>query len=149
MRAQAVGGGGGYGSVVAIRNGVGFVGFDNCTVAKIRVRALRRQATHSAVQRSALRGSAVRDSVGFLGFGGTLCTQPGVVRCSVTVSAYPSAAPGVPIVGNRCGWAPSRAWVACGVQTGDGGLVHISNGGTGNVSVVGSTLTGITVRAHC
>jgi hypothetical protein len=30
-----------------------------------------------------------------------------------------------------------------------GGLVDINNGGNGNVSVVGSTLTGITVRAHC
>ena len=38
---------------------------------------------------------------------------------------------------------------ACGVQAGqDGGLVGISSSGTGNVSVVDSTLTGITVRAH-
>jgi hypothetical protein len=32
---------------------------------------------------------------------------------------------------------------------GDGGLVSISFGTTGYVSVVGSTLTGITVPAHC
>ncbi len=32
---------------------------------------------------------------------------------------------------------------------GYGGLVNIANGGTGYVSVVGSTLTNITVRAHC
>jgi hypothetical protein len=32
---------------------------------------------------------------------------------------------------------------------GNGGLVGISLGGTGNVSVVGSTLTNIAVRAHC
>jgi hypothetical protein len=31
----------------------------------------------------------------------------------------------------------------------DGGLVRIYGGGTGHVSVVGSTLTNITVRAHC
>jgi hypothetical protein len=30
-----------------------------------------------------------------------------------------------------------------------GGLVGIDNGGIGNVSVVGSTLTNIAVRAHC
>jgi hypothetical protein len=33
--------------------------------------------------------------------------------------------------------------------TGGGGLVNIDDGGTGYVSVVGSTLTNITVRAHC
>jgi hypothetical protein len=42
---------------------------------------------------------------------------------------------------------------ACGMQaTGGmehGGLVSISDGGTGHVSVIGSTLTNITVRAHC
>jgi hypothetical protein len=32
---------------------------------------------------------------------------------------------------------------------GDGGLVGISYGGTGHISVVGSTLANITVRAHC
>ncbi len=31
----------------------------------------------------------------------------------------------------------------------NGGLVDIFYGGTGNVSVVGSTLTNIAVRAHC
>jgi hypothetical protein len=31
---------------------------------------------------------------------------------------------------------------------GDGGLVRIGSGGKINVSIVGSTLTGITVRAH-
>jgi hypothetical protein len=40
---------------------------------------------------------------------------------------------------------PCAAW---GVQAYDGGLVGISFG-TGNVSVVGSTLANITVRAHC
>jgi hypothetical protein len=41
-------------------------------------------------------------------------------------------------------------WAACGVQAGNnGGLVDISGGGTGNLSVVGSTLANITVRAHC
>jgi hypothetical protein len=45
---------------------------------------------------------------------------------------------------------------ACGLQAnGNGGLVGIKknrmsgSGGTGYVSVVGSTLTNITVRAHC
>jgi hypothetical protein len=40
---------------------------------------------------------------------------------------------------------------ACGVQANYGGLVSISGwggGGTGNVRVVGSTLTNISVRAH-
>ena len=38
---------------------------------------------------------------------------------------------------------------ACGMQAnGNGGLVGISDGGTGHVSVVGSTLANITVRAH-
>jgi hypothetical protein len=42
---------------------------------------------------------------------------------------------------------------ACGVQANGqygtgGGLVSIY-GGTGHVSIVGSTLTNITVRAHC
>jgi hypothetical protein len=42
---------------------------------------------------------------------------------------------------------------ACGVQAngdgcGFGGLVAVENGGIGNVSVVGSTLANITVRAH-
>ena len=62
MRAQADGNGG----VVSILNGVGFVRFDNCTVANIRVRALRREATRSAVhacERLALRGSAVHNCV--------------------------------------------------------------------------------------
>jgi hypothetical protein len=35
------------------------------------------------------------------------------------------------------------------VQAYNGGLVGILNGGNGNVSVVGSTLANITVRAHC
>jgi hypothetical protein len=35
------------------------------------------------------------------------------------------------------------------VQAGSGGLVGINKNGTGNVSVVGSTLTNIAVRAHC
>jgi hypothetical protein len=38
---------------------------------------------------------------------------------------------------------------ACGVQAFTGGLVGIVNQGTGHVSVIGSTLTNITVRAHC
>ena len=38
---------------------------------------------------------------------------------------------------------------AWGVQANYGGLVGISEGSTGNVSVVGSTLTNIAVRAHC
>jgi hypothetical protein len=39
---------------------------------------------------------------------------------------------------------------ACGVQANEfGGLVGILNGGNGNVSVVGSTLANISVRAHC
>ncbi len=38
---------------------------------------------------------------------------------------------------------------AWGVQANYGGLVGVNNGGTGNVSVVGSTLTNISVRAHC
>jgi hypothetical protein len=39
---------------------------------------------------------------------------------------------------------------ACGVQAGNnGGLVDIIAGGTGNVSVVGSTLASISVRAQC
>jgi hypothetical protein len=38
---------------------------------------------------------------------------------------------------------------ACGAQANDGGLVGISDGGTGHVSVVGSTLANISVRAHC
>jgi hypothetical protein len=39
---------------------------------------------------------------------------------------------------------------AWGVQAnGNGGLVGISGGGTGYVSVVGSTLANIAVRAHC
>jgi hypothetical protein len=40
------------------------------------------------------------------------------------------------------------AWGVQAKYDGGGGLVHISYGGTGNVSVVGSTLTNITVRAH-
>jgi hypothetical protein len=38
---------------------------------------------------------------------------------------------------------------AWGAQANYGGLVMISIGGTGHVSVVGSTLANITVRAHC
>ena len=34
-------------------------------------------------------------------------------------------------------------------ENGFGGLVRISDNSTGHVSVVGSTLTNITVRAHC
>ena len=145
MRAQA----GGDGGVVAIRNGVGFVGFDNCTVANILVRALRCKATHPAVH--ACESSVMRDnSVVSLCFGGTLWMQPAAFRCTVTVSAYPSAALDVPMVGNRCEWLPTRACTACGMQAkGIGGLVGISDGGTGHVSVVGSTLANIMVRAHC
>jgi hypothetical protein len=48
------------------------------------------------------------------------------------------------------GRAPPRACAACGVQAYKGGLVGISGiGGTVNVSVVGSTLANISVRAHC
>ncbi len=89
----------------------------------------------------------MRSSVASLGFGCILCTQPSVVQSRV---GYPSAAPGVPIVGNRCKRAPPRACTACGVQVDrNGGLVSIAFRSTGNVSVVGSTLTNITVRAHC
>jgi hypothetical protein len=38
---------------------------------------------------------------------------------------------------------------AWGVQANNGGLVDISGTGTGHVSVVGSTLANITVRAPC
>ena len=38
---------------------------------------------------------------------------------------------------------------ACGMQAGYGGLVGISDGGEGHLSVVSSTLTNIAVRAHC
>ena len=39
---------------------------------------------------------------------------------------------------------------ACGMQaSNNGGLVGIYDSGIGHVSVVGSTLTSITVRAHC
>jgi hypothetical protein len=45
-------------------------------------------------------------------------------------------------------WAGRRELCAAwGVQANYGGLVGIS--GIGNVSVVGSTLTNITVRVHC
>jgi hypothetical protein len=48
------------------------------------------------------------------------------------------------------GAAAQELCAACGVQAnGDGGLVGIFDGGTGHVSVVGSTLIGIKVRAHC
>ena len=49
-------------------------------------------------------------------------------------------------------WAGAAASFArrVGVQAGNtGGLVGIYGGGNGNVSVVGSTLTNIVVRAHC
>ena len=49
-------------------------------------------------------------------------------------------------------WAGAAASLARrgGVQAGNtGGLVGIYGGGNGNVSVVGSTLTNIVVRAHC
>ncbi len=46
-------------------------------------------------------------------------------------------------------WAPTRACAACRMQASyDGGLVGIC-GGKGHVSVVGSTLTKITVRTLC
>jgi hypothetical protein len=86
MRAQA----GGYGGVVAIRNGVGFVGFNNCTVANIRVRALPAAAAwRSTSFRSCMRASA-RLCVAVLC--ATLCfvcaslafsAQPAAVRCTV------------------------------------------------------------------
>ncbi len=47
--------------------------------------------------------------------------------------------------GYRVGSVASLA--ACDMQATSGGLVHISFGGTGNFSVVGSTLANITVRA--
>ncbi len=48
-------------------------------------------------------------------------------------------------------WAGRRRELcaAWGVQAYRGGLVGISGDSTGHVSVVGSTLTNITVRAHC
>jgi hypothetical protein len=57
--------------------------------------------------------------------------------------------PANPLGGRRR--EPCAAW---GVQANTGGLVGISGGGgtrvtLGHVSVVGSTLTNITVRAHC
>ncbi len=52
---------------------------------------------------------------------------------------------------NPLGGRRRELCAAWGVQAGNngGGLVAISGGGTGNVSVVGSTLTNIAVRAHC
>jgi hypothetical protein len=51
----------------------------------------------------------------------------------------------VPLGGRR-----REPCAACGVQAlSDGGLVGIIYGSTGHVSVVGSTLANITVRAHC
>jgi hypothetical protein len=38
---------------------------------------------------------------------------------------------------------------ACGTQAHSGGLVYIDGIGVAHVSVVGSTLMSITVRAHC
>jgi hypothetical protein len=50
----------------------------------------------------------------------------------------------VPFVGAR-----RKLCAACGMQAGrDGGLVRIGYEGKINVSIVGSTLTGVTVRAH-
>jgi hypothetical protein len=46
------------------------------------------------------------------------------------------------------GWRRRELCAACGVQAnGNGGLVGID--GSGNISVVGSTLTNISVRTHC
>ncbi len=59
------------------------------------------------------------------------------------------SAVGVPPA-NPLGGRRRELCAAWGVQAGkDGGLVGIDSGGTGHVSVVGSTLANIAVRAHC
>ncbi len=59
------------------------------------------------------------------------------------------SAVGVPPA-NPLGGRRRELCAAWGVQAGNnGGLVGISSGSTGHVSVVGSNLTNITVRAHC
>jgi hypothetical protein len=49
---------------------------------------------------------------------------------------------------NPLGGRRRELGAACGMQANYGGLVGISDGGTGHVSVVGSTLANIWVRAH-
>jgi hypothetical protein len=61
------------------------------------------------------------------------------------LSTQRSGVPPADPLGGRC----RELCAACGVQTRKyGGLVGIVNGGKGNVSVVNSTLSNITVRAH-
>jgi hypothetical protein len=69
------------------------------------------------------------------------------LRGSVTVLASPRQHP--TCLSSRIGADGRSCELACGVQAnGDGGLVSIFRG-TGHVSVVGSTLTNIAVRANC
>ena len=86
MCAQA----GGDGGVVAIRNGVGFVGFDNCTVANIRVRALpAAAASQSTLFRSCKRASArlcvavLCATLWFVCASLAFRAQPATARCTV------------------------------------------------------------------
>ncbi len=152
MCAQA----GGDGGVVAIRNGVGFVGFDNCTVTNIRVRALPAAAASQSISfRSCMRASArlcvavLCATLWFrLCFARLPCATGHSALHSPRCRRAPRHHPTCPFRGIGEGGRRRELCAACGVQADTGGLVGISEG-TGHVSVVGSTLANITVRAHC
>jgi hypothetical protein len=154
------------GGVVAIRNGVGFVEFGNCTVANIRVRALPAAALPAAAVsgtdsfRFALRAlsSAWQCCARLLRLPGFLffwcfipCTQPPQCAAQSTVSACtPRQHLTWPLPGIGAGGLVASLRASGMQANGEGGLVGIiSCGTTGHVSVVGSTLTNITVCAHC
>ena len=70
---------------------------------------------------------------------------PAGVTASVQYSQRSGVPPANPLGGRR-----RELCAAWGVQANIGGLVGISyDSSTGHVSVVGSTLANITVRAHC
>ncbi len=74
---------------------------------------------------------------------------PGVPHRRYRLGAQYSRRSGVPPA-DPLGGRRRELCAACGVQAGNnGGLVDIIAGGTGNVSVVGSTLASISVRAQC
>jgi hypothetical protein len=102
-----------------------------------------------ACEPSALRGSAVCDSVvSFVLRSHSVRNRPQRAAqswCRRTPRHHPTG----PLSGIGEGGRRRERCAACGVQANYGGLVGIFGSSTGHVSVVGSTVANITVRAHC
>ena len=136
------------GGLVSIDNGgKGNVSVVGSTLTNITVRALLTTLSRTRAPRLPSGGSAplMRRAVPH----GVGCEYPqyptGVTASVLRVLAAQWSTAGEPLGGRR-----RELCAACGVQAGNCvGLVSNSGGNGSNVSVVGSTLVSISVRAQC